>query len=515
MQFAQGTLQIPEAYAPYIFPEENLPSLEERPADLLENIDIFIVEISDLKHIRNGGFFFQKNYFYQNFLLRHPASLLEWYRDLARGRPVPEATIDSSIDRLCGAGVEVTDAIETILRYSQLEEQDAAGLLATLDRLVFDRSKRWIFWSNFVIPGESGAMMDDRRRLAAALRQAAAALGATFFDPSSFFDEYDRTVILADDGKNVNEFSDSFTANILAERLASIIGADAGGTSGRGLDRSEPVAPAIPTVAAIASQVNDMMLSLHAERYARLGLDDSGLYDHYKRLMDRGVIVLEPQIAGLVVDYLPAFDRYLVTNAGLGELAFVLASCGLQVTACESQAMRYRAMQAGLARLREENFAAAARCLIGRMYLSDAPRVTGCRTLAVAADTILVHDREHEPALADKFASFDGLLVRPRLFLRMRETQAEQNEAIELIKGAGFVPIRNYPQFELVYFENTATDSIEVDCYPYPLRRRPNAPEKLGLPWETMRFRMKVPRHEHRPDTARCGCFLPAPGSAV
>jgi len=443
LEFSLGRHQIPAELAPYIF-EAAIPTLNDRPRGLLNSVDTFLIEIADLRHTRVGQYYLQQNYFNRQFLVPNAAQLLPWFRELSSGAVPSDATIDAAIDGLRRAGKEVTANIELILRSARSEKLDAEGLADTLRASSVGGSKRVILVSNFAVPDDTGSLMKDRRSLISNVRQAAATLGAEFFDPSVFFEEYDRKVILQD-GTNLFEYDVAFN-HVVADRLLTLI---------RGSEGEETLAA--PAVKPIATTINAMMLRFHGERLGRMGLEESGLYAHYAALLDQGTVVgiTNELAAQLVVDFLPGFDRYVTMNSGLGELPFILASSGLAVIAMENQPMRFRAMEEGRSHLQCADPLAAARCDVQRGHFPDVP--PGARTLMVGPNTLMEHKREDEAAMARRFSAFDSLLVNPRLFLRIRESMDDRLDAVRLIESVGFELKADYPYPQLLYFERASS----------------------------------------------------------
>lgn len=106
-------------------------------------------------------------------------------------------------------------------------------------------------------------------------------------------------------------------------------------------------------VAQLIRKVDAALVELHGKRMAELGVDGSGLFSHYAELLRQGAILRADEIHAfkLVREAVPAYGAYAVLRAGLGELAFLINSAGLRVTACEPNAVRVEALKAGLGHL--------------------------------------------------------------------------------------------------------------------------------------------------------------------
>ncbi|MGH9810941.1 MAG: hypothetical protein ACRD9W_27465, partial [Terriglobia bacterium] len=138
-----------------------------------------------------------------------------------------------------------------------------------------------------------GAQMAARATLAEALRTATSRQGAKMFDPSVIIAQYGRKASLAKEGNDFFHYNPE-----LHETIANAL-LDAAHLEKR-LPRSQryavelagdqvPEAETRP-IAAAAKRINDTLLRVHRDRVEALGVDRSGLYQHYKRLLDEGRI---------------------------------------------------------------------------------------------------------------------------------------------------------------------------------------------------------------------------------
>ena len=318
--------------------------------------------------------------------------------------------------------------------------------MLALDELMFDRAKQWTLVSHFVVPGMGGTQMKDRADLIDAVRQASSRHGVAMFDPSIILERHGRETVLASEGRDVYHYNPNFHETVADGLLAA-----AGLVSGPVMTASAAAAKiATPSAAGATERVNDKLLQLHLGRVAALGVDESGLYAHYKGLLDSERIAGQSvaELANLITYLLPRFDRYDVLRAGLGELAFVLAALGLRAVGFDQNPKRFAAMTAGLEEFTNEDLEIASRLTIGRAAIPDLPRRN--RVLGIATHLIGYTPEQQEQAI-NKLSAYSALLIDPRVFLYLRNSDEEREAIVETLRSLGFTQIREFPKLSVVY----------------------------------------------------------------
>jgi hypothetical protein len=144
-------------------------------------------------------------------------------------------------------------------------------------------------------------------------------------------------------------------------------------------------------------------------------------------------------LAGIVTDVLPPFEEYHVLRAGLGELAFVLASLGLTTRGYEANAARFEAMKAGLARLAADDPQITRGLTIHEAALPEIPAPN--RILGLAHHLIGYPPEQQDQVLA-RLAGYSALLINPAEFLFNRPSAEEQDELLAKLDALGFRHIR-------------------------------------------------------------------------
>jgi hypothetical protein len=356
---ATGSQPIPDHFAPFIFDQAASPLRESYPAEILDQIDVFIVEMCDSKQVRHGDWYFQGNYFSRNFVQRHASQLLGWYRKFCKGTPVDEATIEDALKKLATAGVSDIDQIEPILRHTVLEQMDKDAVLRSARAMVHDPSKRWIFVSHFAPPDDQGPIMQDRRALATAIQAAATDVGAEFFDPTRLIEFYGRANVLRAHGADIYEYSWDFIpvmSRIIIEMARSDTVEDLALPARQSINIPAKVAEKSAKsqtdqiAADLGAKVNRLLVSLSSQRLASLGPERSGLYDRYRQLLEEGEIVRprDTRLLQIILKQFADYDRYYVLKSGLGALPLMMALAGLKVEALDPSAYRVDAMEAAM-----------------------------------------------------------------------------------------------------------------------------------------------------------------------
>lgn len=203
--------------------------------------------------------------------------------------------------------------------------------------------------------------------------------------------------------------------------------------------------------------VNAALLELHRSRVARQGADGAGLFSHYAALLDEGMLFRAEEIEAfrLVQEVLPAYGEYVVLRAGLGELAFLLNGAGRRVAACEPNAARFQALEAGLAQLVGARIVDGRRFRIAADFVAE--RSKARPVLGVATDFVSGLALEDDDEFCRRLRQLDGLLINPRLFIRLRETPSERRAVAAFLHSLGFTDVRAFDRMEMAYFVRPAT----------------------------------------------------------
>lgn len=212
--------------------------------------------------------------------------------------------------------------------------------------------------------------------------------------------------------------------------------------------------------AQLVRKVDAALVELHGRRLSELGIDGSGLFSHYAGLLSQEAILRTDEIGAfkLVREELPLYAGYAVLRAGLGELAFLINSAGLRVTACEPNAARVAALKAGLGSLVASKVVDGKIFTIAPGFVPD--RVDARPLLGIATDFVFDLSLEQDQAFCRGLQQFDGLLINPRLFIRLREQPSEQRAVTEFLQSLGFAEAKKFPHEQMVYF---ARPPVEQD----------------------------------------------------
>ncbi len=207
-----------------------------------------------------------------------------------------------------------------------------------------------------------------------------------------------------------------------------------------------------PSGERLIQAVNTILVELHRKRVAQRGPDASGLFSHYAALLEKGALLRVDEIEAfrLVREVLPAYGEYVVLRAGLGELAFLLGGAGLRVAACEPNAARFEALKEGMAHLVDSKIVERQAFRIVFDFLADG--FQDHPVLGVATDFVFDLPLEKDANFCRQLGQLDGLLINPRLFIRLRETPSERQAVNDFLRSLGFTEAREYERQQMVHF---------------------------------------------------------------
>lgn len=451
----------PPVILPLIFEPPTIVPLPGNSRELWESLDTFLVEISDRTVVRAGDWVLQVNFLVRNLVQKHPMALFQWYKELSTTGAASKATIAAAVEKLKSADIPDLELLTDVLRHARLERQTAEQVIGDMQTLVARREARWIFASHFLAPGDDGAIMTDRRCLIEAVRRGAEAVEAEFFDASALVERHGRKVALAAGGADLFEYAEPFNEVVASALLDTL---ENGGrkptesVSAR-MQRKQPTYSQDPK-AAIAT-VNKELIRIHRKRLAKLGTDESGLFQHYEALLHQGSLFLATDTARLafVLDYLPAYDRYVVYRAGLGELGFALALMGRRVTVWEPNGARRQAIREAFEDLSKEHAEIRSHFELADVPKEEIPLPAGERTLGLAFNLLLIGEGADEEA-ASRFAGrTDAFAFAPRHFLRTRPEETAGEEARTLLRKAGYDTFEILPLAETILAKRTGADA--------------------------------------------------------
>lgn len=447
LRYFRGERVIPSYLAPFIFERDECPPAGSATRRLVDSVDTFIVEICERKHIHYRDWYLQQNYFARGFVQKHAGAMLKWYRTFGQGKPIDSDLVEATLAALNKAGAEIGAYTRDLLAETRLETHDGAALRQTLRQLVAYPDKQWIFVSHFTIPGDEGAIMRDRRQLAEELAAAAAELGCDFFDPTEFIRTYGRETVLDANGADIYEYAPAFLKTV-ARKLIALAQAPAGAAA----DAPGAAVPSVGEFNNVAAALNAELLAFFRQRLDAMGVDGSGLFNHFKSWLDRGDMLSNaPALAQLVLEYSGADTPVVVLKAGLGQLGFLLAEIGRRVVICEPNLARFNAIKDFLAHRAQREPALNDRVeLIHGLFPNGD---CGEPTIAVAANLTSAARPGEEKVVVDSLARYKKLLVTPRTFLKVREAPDEQREGLSMLVDAGFRTIKEFPGAGLAFLE--------------------------------------------------------------
>lgn len=213
LRVIRGEQVIPDLLKPYVYESEPGDSTRRLARDLRAGIDCFILEISDEKQFWLGDICLNQNFVARHLVQRHRGMLLDWYREVSRGNPAKEETIQATLGRLRESGHPDPAGILELLRGVRIERRGVEETKTNVEAMVSANGRNWLLVGLFATDDESD-VMNRRRILNASVRHAAESCGALFFDPTAFIAQFGRTRVLGADGANIYEYDESFNSKV-------------------------------------------------------------------------------------------------------------------------------------------------------------------------------------------------------------------------------------------------------------------------------------------------------------
>jgi hypothetical protein len=422
--YTLGHQDIPAEMRTFVFQPDDKPERTAADRSMLNTIDTFFVELSEKWCIGNPPYVFNSNHFINQFVSKHSEELLDWYRALVAGT-LDREIIDATMARFADRSSSERAWFGMLLRHTEATELTDAAAAAMLDEIVFDPGKQWIVVPHFLVPGVRGAQMGDRAEAIKQVQKISSDKGLTLFDPTRLIEAYGAETALAKQGRDAYHYDDTFMP-IVVDALLKTAGL---------------IAVSDEVALSAAERINASLLELHRQRLA-LGVDESGLYAHYKLLLEQKTIVGRDigELVGGIINRLPKFDLYHVLRAGLGEIGFVLSSLGLPTVAFDRDDRRFEAMQAGLDRLGSDDPMIARWLTIQKGVFPDAPLEGNVLGLATH---LIGYSPAREEEVLSRLGQYGALLIRPRSFLFNRPSENEQMDLMAKLEKLGFSTVKD------------------------------------------------------------------------
>jgi hypothetical protein len=205
-----------------------------------------------------------------------------------------------------------------------------------------------------------------------------------------------------------------------------------------------------------AAKANKLLIGVMKDRFESLGLERSGLYPYYKRLMDNGSLIRtgDLKIRDLLQRQVPRFEKYFVLKSGVGSLPVLLAFAGLRVVASDANEYRLDAIRAVARRMASGRPAAGRLMSVADWNGPPEDPSADHDTLGIATGLIL--SDSNEALLLERLSQFDAILIEPRRFFGQDSgapATPGQDKALERI---GFTRTKSLPSANLALYVRNA-----------------------------------------------------------
>lgn len=184
------------------------------------------------------------------------------------------------------------------------------------------------------------------------------------------------------------------------------------------------------------------------QREARMGVEGSGLYNHYAQRLAKGEFFARSdlQMARFCAKMLSAFDTFVEVGCGVGELSLLIAQQGLKAIGIESDWKR--AACAGDLKLsligKYPQIAANARIMYGT-FPAPLPEGTDIHRCALLCGCLVAtHTPEQALEFVREMHTYPLAIIDISRFLKIRRDPVARQELLYLLEAVGFeqpVPI--------------------------------------------------------------------------
>lgn len=209
LAFFRGRLEVPLYFAPYIFDRDQPPTSDEISRSSIETCQTLMVEISTLEDLYCEDYVFNNLGLAKRLVRGKGPTLLRWLRSLSASPPDAEALrqITRSLSR---ESVDLSGPLARILSGTTRCSADTLALAESMDQIVFDASKRWVFVSHFDVSQEHIEQHTRRTALKEMLFAEAGKRGHEVFDPTSVIELAGVMSALGGQGADPHHYAESF-----------------------------------------------------------------------------------------------------------------------------------------------------------------------------------------------------------------------------------------------------------------------------------------------------------------
>lgn len=180
-----------------------------------------------------------------------------------------------------------------------------------------------------------------------------------------------------------------------------------------------------------------------SERIQLLGVDRSGAYDHYNRLLAEGFPIRSYEIAilELVRQQFPGLRSYHEIGSGLGTLPFMLAHEGFAAVGVERDDRRHLTATTILRELSAKLPQIESNCrLIGAPFPDAVADLDVSNSMAILTDFVASQTPRDYKRLCRTLARYRYLLLDLQRFCVKRDARQEQEQLVEELAAHGLRP---------------------------------------------------------------------------
>lgn len=191
-----------------------LKGIDEVRDKHLNDVDVFVIEISTLNCFSCGEHYFNQSYLERNLVRPNGKPMLAWLRSLSKEGETHSEIINETLDKIRDGKTELTDGLEEMVRGTQMNVMSYEELKSSFQDIACLLGVPCVFVPPFNTPETPIKKKLELTRLIAELSKD---IGFSVFDTTGVVESAGRENALAGNGADVNHYAVGFHKTLIKE----------------------------------------------------------------------------------------------------------------------------------------------------------------------------------------------------------------------------------------------------------------------------------------------------------